>query len=49
VLDPSGEYARRWTFYIGKDGKILAIDREVHPATAGKDLTAKLAQLGIAH
>lgn len=48
VLDPSGEYAHRWTFYIGKDGKILAIDREVHPATAGADITAHLTALGVA-
>ena len=47
VLNDSGEYARRWTFYIGKDGKILAIDREVHPGTAGEDITARLAALGV--
>jgi thioredoxin-dependent peroxiredoxin len=47
VLNGSGEYARRWTFYIGKDGKILAIDREVHPGTAGEDITARLAALGV--
>ena len=47
VLNDSGEYARRWTFYIGKDGKILAIDREVHPSTAGEDIIARLAALGV--
>ena len=49
VLNESGEYARRWTFYIGKDGKILAIDREVHPRTAGEDITARLTALGVDH
>ncbi len=48
VLDPDGSYAHRWTFYIGKDGKILAIDREVHPSTAGADIAAKLTSLGVA-
>ena len=48
VLDSTGTYARRWTFYIGKDGKILAIDRQVHPATAGEDIAARLAALGVA-
>jgi peroxiredoxin Q/BCP len=38
----------RWTFYIGKDGKILHIDREVKTATAGADIAARLAALGVA-
>jgi peroxiredoxin Q/BCP len=40
-------YARRWTFYIGPDGKILFIDRAVKAATAGDDLAAKLTELGV--
>ena len=47
MLNQSGEYARRWTFYIGKDGKILAIDRDVQPPTAGEDIAAHLATLGV--
>jgi peroxiredoxin Q/BCP len=39
--------ANRWTFYIGKDGKILAIDKAVKPATSAEDLAAKLGELGI--
>lgn len=39
--------ANRWTFYIGADGKIAAVDREVHAKTAGTDLAAKLAALKI--
>jgi len=46
VLSPAGT-ARRWTFYIGPDGKILYIDREVRAGTAGEDLAAKLAELGV--
>jgi peroxiredoxin Q/BCP len=44
VLSPSG-LARRWTFYIGGDGKILFIDKMVHAGTAGDDLAAKLEEL----
>jgi thioredoxin-dependent peroxiredoxin len=39
--------ARRWTFYIGPDRKILFIDKAVRTATAGEDLAAKLGELGI--
>jgi len=39
--------ASRWTFYIGRDGKILFIDKKVNTTTAGKDIAAKLAELGI--
>lgn len=46
VSSPTG-VAKRWTFYIGGDGKILFVDRGVKPATAGADLAAKLAELGV--
>jgi thioredoxin-dependent peroxiredoxin len=39
--------ANRWTFYIGTDGKILAIDKEVKPATSAEDMAAKLGELGV--
>ena len=47
VLGPSG-LARRWTFYIAPDGKILHIDAAVRPATSGPDMVAKLGELNIA-
>jgi peroxiredoxin Q/BCP len=47
VLGATG-MARRWTFYIGPDGKILHIDNAVKPASAGPDMVAKLAELKIA-
>jgi thioredoxin-dependent peroxiredoxin len=47
VLGPAG-LARRWTFYIGPDGKILDIDKTVKPASSGTDMVAKLAELKIA-
>jgi peroxiredoxin Q/BCP len=46
VLNARGT-ASRWTFYIGKDGKILAIDKAVKPATSAEDMVAKLGELGI--
>jgi thioredoxin-dependent peroxiredoxin len=47
VLADAG-YAKRQTFYIGVDGRILAIDRDVTPATAAEDMAATLGRLGIA-
>ena len=47
VLMPERGFANRWTFYIGKEGKILFVDREVRPATAGQDIAAKLGELGV--
>lgn len=47
VLSRSG-YASRWTFYIGVDGRILAIDKAVSAASSGGDVVAKLAELGVA-
>jgi peroxiredoxin Q/BCP len=44
VLGTTGR-ARRWTFYIGADGKILLIDKMVRAANAGEDLAAKLEDL----
>jgi peroxiredoxin Q/BCP len=41
-------WASRWTFYIGLDGRILYIDTDVKAATAGADIAARLAQLGVA-
>ena len=46
VLSPSG-LARRWTFYIGTDGKIMFIDDKVSTATSGEDLARKLGELGV--
>jgi peroxiredoxin Q/BCP len=47
VIAPDKAFASRWTFYIGPDGKILYIDRQVKPGTAGEDLVAKLQELGV--
>jgi peroxiredoxin Q/BCP len=47
VLNQGG-MANRWTFYIGKDGRILAIDKAVKPATSAEDMAAKLGELKVA-
>ena len=59
LSDPSKEVAgaydvlafyglpNRHTFYIGKDGKILFIDRQINAATSAEDMAAKLKELGI--
>ena len=46
VLHERG-FTLRHTFYIGADGTILAIDRDVTPATAAEDIIATLDSLGI--
>ena len=46
VLNQRG-IANRWTFYIGKDGKIVAIDKAVKPETSAEDMISKLKELGV--
>ena len=41
-----GGYAKRWTFYVDKDGVVRAIDTEVATDTAGADIARKLGALG---
>jgi len=47
VLNEQRGFANRWTFYIGKDGKIEAIDKDVQNrlATSAEDMAAKLGEL----
>jgi thioredoxin-dependent peroxiredoxin len=48
VVDEDQPFASRWTFYIGTDGRVLYIDKQVSPANHGKNIAAKLAELGVA-
>jgi peroxiredoxin Q/BCP len=48
VLNAERGVANRWTFYIGKDGRIAAIDKAVKPATTAEDMLARLAELKVA-
>jgi peroxiredoxin Q/BCP len=47
VLLPAVGLAKRWTFYIGKDGRVLFVDKDVNVNTAGADVAAKLLELGV--
>ena len=37
-----GLFAKRWTFYVDRDGVIREIDKNVSTATAGQDIARKL-------
>jgi peroxiredoxin Q/BCP len=39
--------AIRWTFYIGKDGRIVDIDKSVKAATHGEAVAKRLAELDV--
>ncbi len=48
VLMANGQMANRWTFYIDKSCKVVAIDTAVRPATSAEDMIAKLNELKVA-
>jgi peroxiredoxin Q/BCP len=48
VLAGNRRAAARWTFYIGTDGRILHIDRNVTADGHGEEVPSRLAELGIA-
>ncbi|UHQ53805.1 MULTISPECIES: peroxiredoxin [unclassified Microbulbifer] len=48
VLVPALNIAKRVTVYIGKDGKVLKIDRDIKPATSAEDMAQTLGELGVA-
>jgi peroxiredoxin Q/BCP len=48
VLRPDGGVSNRWTYYVGPDGKVLAVDKQIDVKTAGADIAKKLAELGVA-
>jgi peroxiredoxin Q/BCP len=47
VLRAMGLFAARHTFYIGVDGKVMYVDTQVKPDTAGEDLVRRLQTLGV--
>jgi len=47
ILNAKG-MSNRVTFYIGIDGKVLAIDKSVKTDTHGADIAKKLGELGVA-
>ncbi|MBL9122098.1 MAG: peroxiredoxin [Planctomycetaceae bacterium] len=48
VVHGERKVPERWTYYIGEDGKILAIDKQVKTSTHGADVAARLKELGVA-
>jgi peroxiredoxin Q/BCP len=48
VVTDARPVPRRWTFYIGTDGKILYIDKLVTPDGHGEEVPSRLKALGIA-
>lgn len=46
VLNPANGLAQRWTFYIGKDGKIAAVDASVQTAIHGRAVAEQAKKLG---
>lgn len=59
LSDPSKEVAKafgclsdrgvsnRWTYYVGKDGKVLYVDKSVKATDHGEAVVEKLAELGV--
>jgi peroxiredoxin Q/BCP len=60
LSDPGGHFAasigalsligraQRWTYYIGKDGTLLHVDKDVSVRSHGRDIAVKLGELGVA-
>lgn len=46
VYNEERGWSNRWTFYVGKDGRIQAIEKAVKPDTSAQDMAAKLGELG---
>jgi peroxiredoxin Q/BCP len=47
LVEKDTDNAKRWTFYIDKDGVIRHIDKMVNTPSHGKDIAKKLDELGI--
>ena len=48
VLNEQRGFSNRWTYYIGKNGKILHVEKKVKATSHGVDIAKKLAELGVA-
>ncbi len=47
IYNETNKIARRTTYYIGVDGKILHIDSSVKTQSHGADIAKKLGELGV--
>jgi peroxiredoxin Q/BCP len=48
VVKGDGKYAARHTIYIGPEGDVVYVDRDVSPGSAGEDVVTRLEKLGAA-
>ena len=48
VVHEGRSLPERWTFFIGVDGNILAVDKKVNAASHGKDCAEQLGALNVA-
>lgn len=46
VIGFGGLFARRWTYYIDREGVVRDVDKSVNVETAGQDVAAHLESLG---
>lgn len=47
VVSARAPFPVRLTFYIGRDGRILHVDKVVNTTTHGRDVARRLAELGV--
>ncbi|HTM52612.1 MAG TPA: redoxin domain-containing protein [Pirellulales bacterium] len=47
VVHPGRPVAERWTFFIGADGKVKAVDQKVNTKEHAKDIAKQLDALGV--
>jgi peroxiredoxin Q/BCP len=47
LLKAPGGVTNRYTVYVGKDGKLLEIDKAITPASSAADIAAKLEKYGV--
>ena len=47
AFDEERGTASRWTFFIGSNGRILFVDREISPTSHGGDILARVQDLGM--
>jgi thioredoxin-dependent peroxiredoxin len=48
AFDEERGVAARWTFFIGTNGRILFVDRDISPTSHGGDILARVQELGMA-
>jgi len=47
VIDDNRSFPQRWTFFISKDGELLAVEKKVDFRSHGKQIAEKLADLKV--